>query len=84
MIANRLSTISSNEDMFNESLAEYNAALKKSGYKEEVKYKKKETTVTKRASKNNTVWYIIQRLNHRQPRKAIPDPHRQAFPRRKT
>ena len=26
----------------------------------------------------------IQRLNHRQPRKTIPYPHRQAFPIRKT
>ena len=57
MIANRLLTISSNEDILNESVAEYNAALKKSGYEEEVKYKKKEQTFTKRARRKTIVWY---------------------------
>ena len=41
---------SSNEEIFNESVAEYNAALKKSGYKEDVKYKKKEPKVAKTAT----------------------------------
>ena len=58
MIAHRLSEISSNEEIFNESVAEYNAALKKSGYKEDVKYKQKEPTTTKRkARKRKIVWY---------------------------
>ena len=57
MIANRLSNISSNEDIFKESAAEYNIALKKSGYKEEIKYKESEPRTTKRARKKKIVWY---------------------------
>ena len=57
MIANRLLTISSNEDILNESVAEYNAALKKSGYKEDVKYKKKKPKVTEKTRKRKIKWY---------------------------
>ena len=57
MIANRLSNISSNEDIFKESAAEYNIALIKSGYKEEIKYKESEPRTTKRARKKKIVWY---------------------------
>ena len=38
MIEKRLSSLSSCEQTFNEAATEYNAALKKSGYKENIKY----------------------------------------------
>ena len=59
MISDRLSAISSSEEIFNESANEYNEALRKSSYKEKVTFKKKATELTQtgRRRKRNVVWY---------------------------
>lgn len=56
MIGERLSSISSSEAIFNESVGVYKA-LKESGYKENVKFVKKESKETGRKRRRKVVWY---------------------------
>ena len=55
----RLSTISSNEEMFNASKREYETALSESGYKQSLKYQANEenNTSKKKKRKRKIVWY---------------------------
>ena len=60
MVGKRLSSLSSNELAFNEAAPEYNAALKKSGYRDSIKYDIERTNVEstpRRKRKKRVVWY---------------------------
>ena len=60
MIENRLSSLSSSEQAFNEAAPTYQTALNKSGYKHTLKYRNNENapnTRCKRTRKRQIVWY---------------------------
>ena len=57
MIGDRLTSISSSKEVFDEAAGEYNRALTDSGYKEKAKYKVKETVPQGRGRTRKTVWY---------------------------
>ena len=58
-LESRLSTLSSNENIFKESIPLYQEALQKSGYKHKFKYQRKdhENTTRKRQRKQNIIWF---------------------------
>ena len=57
-IKSRLSSLSSNEKIFNESTPIYQEALKKSGYDYKLKYQKNtSTTNSKQLRKRNIIWF---------------------------
>ena len=60
-ISKRLSTLSSDQDAFNSSANEYNEALRKSGYKDEIRFKKDSHTHADKTRKNNrkrkVIWF---------------------------
>ena len=57
-IESRLSSLSSNEKIFNESTPIYQEALKKSGYDDKLKYQKNtSTTNSKQQRKRNIIWF---------------------------
>ena len=56
MIANRISRISSNKDIFDKAAPYYNEALKSSGYKDEIKYEK-QNVKQKRTRSRKVIWF---------------------------
>ena len=58
MIADRLSTNSSNEEIFNQAVGPYNEALSKSGYKTKLVYRRaREPKKAKKNRNRNIVWW---------------------------
>lgn len=58
MVSKRITNRSSNQEEFQKVANEYNNALKKSGYKEEIQYvKNEEPRKKKRNRKRNIIWY---------------------------
>ena len=59
----RLSTISSNQEMFEETKNPYQEALKKSGYEFELKFNPPTQKQKKSGRKRNITWFIKKRAN---------------------
>ena len=57
MISERLSNISSSQQIFEDAADTYNKALKKGGYQEKVKFITRERKETKRGRAKKVVWY---------------------------
>ena len=57
MISERISRLSSNEQIFNQEAALYNEGLKQAGYKDKIKYVKKDENVRPRSRKRNIIYF---------------------------
>ena len=57
MISKRLSSISNNENSFNEVIHNYKAALENSGYVQDIAYQNQVQTAKKRCRKRKVTWY---------------------------
>ena len=63
-IETRLSKLSSNEKVFNESVPIYQEALDKSGYKHQLTFQKTSTNDTQRRQrKSNILWFNLRSVN---------------------
>ena len=63
MISDRISKLSSNEQVFNQESALYNEGLKQAGYKDKIKFVKKDENVRPRRSRKRNIIYFCPPWN---------------------
>ena len=82
-INKRLTNISSSKEVFNESIAPYQQALKESGYDHKLTYNPEPTARNKRKRKRDITWYnppFKSNIKTMQPWQKVPPYRRQMLP----